>query len=880
MWLIQKIFKYLITPFFILSLLGIVIVSAGYFYYLPQIPSVNELKNTQLNLPLRVYSKEDQLIAEFGQYRRRPVTYDQVPETLRNAFISIEDARFYQHKGVDYKGIARAVIAALKTGHIRQGASTITMQVARNFYLSNKKTLDRKIREALLAIKIEKELNKQEILELYLNKIFLGKRAHGVGSAAEIYYGKKIDSLSLAQSAMIAGLPKAPSRYNPIRNPKRAKIRRDYILKRMFKLNYISQSDYKNALAEELTAKIHHVESQTYAPYMAEMARADAIRRFGEENIYKLGLKIYTTLDSEAQDNAIQTLRRHLLKYTHRHGYRGAEDTVSLDEFNSVKTQQVKLKKYKVFAELYPALVTQINKKKATLQVYKESVPVTLNLKDMKWARPYINENRRGKKPKSINKILNLGDIVRLKKDKKGKWKLTQLPKVTGALVSMDPKNGAIEAIAGGFDFTYSKFNRALQAKRQPGSSFKPFIYAAALAKGYSPATTVNDEPLDLKNSTWDPQNYGHKFGGPTRLRIALQKSKNLVSIRLLQQIGLGYAIEYAKRFGFKKRTLPPDLTLSLGTGSATPLEMATAYSSFANGGYKVDSFFIRKIVDRNNNIIFQADPLTVCASCIANPSKDNKNKVNHPAKRIMKPYVHYQITSMLQSVAQAGTGARSNALGRRDLAGKTGTTDDQKDAWFCGFTPKKVTTVWVGFDRISPLGKKETAAGAALPIWVDFMKTALKGKKQHLWVPPRGLIPVQLDAETGMPPDEFTIKTINEALTPDQIPTEAEIAEYKLAHMDEMIEKQQMQVLQHADGPTRLRHLERLKREALQRQNNNKRRELARQNEVERLRSIGVQPSPELLKPLFNNKPTATRSRAPQQNRQPESVEIPEQLF
>jgi len=880
MRLIHLLLNYLITPLLLLALLGTIGVAAVYFYYLPQIPSVNELRNTQLQLPLRVYSKEDQLIAEFGQYRRRPVSYDQVPETLRNAFISIEDSRFYQHKGIDFRGIARAIVTALKTGKVKQGASTITMQVARNFYLSNEKTIDRKLREALLALKIEGELSKQEIMELYLNKIFLGKRSYGVGSAAEIYYGKKVDNLSLAQSAMIAGLPKAPSRYNPVKNPKRAKIRRDYILKRMFELSYISQSDYQTALKEDLSASIHHVESQTYAPYMAEMARTDAIRRFGEENIYKLGLKIYTTLDSKAQDNAIQTLRKHLLKYSHRHGYRGAEDKISLNDFKTSKLQQDKLKKYRVYAGLYPALVTQVNKKEATLQVYQESNPVTLTIKDIKWARAYINENRRSKIPKEMNKVLNIGDVVRLKKDDKGKWRLSQLPKVTGALVSMNPKNGAIEAIAGGFDFTYSKFNRAVQAKRQPGSSFKPFVYAAALAKGYSPATTVDDEPLELTNSTWDPQNFGHDFGGPTRLRVALAKSKNLVSIRLLQQIGLGYAIEYAKRFGFKKRALPADLTLSLGTGSATPLEMTTAYSSFANGGYKVDSFYIRKIVDRNNNIIFQADPLTVCTDCLTNNTgKDTKNKVNHPAKRIMKPYVHHQITSMLQSVAQSGTGARSNSLGRSDLAGKTGTTDDQKDAWFCGFTPEKVTTVWVGFDRIAPLGKKETAAGAALPIWIDFMKTALKGTKQRRWIPPRGLIAVQLDADTGMPPDEFTLETINEALTPDQIPTEEEIAEYKLLHQQELLEKQQMQALEHADEATRQRHLERLRREAVQREENDKRREIARQKEVIRLRNLGIEPPPELLKPRVVRRANPVPQKQPQV-RQPERVELPEQLF
>jgi penicillin-binding protein 1A len=609
---------------------------------------------------------------------------------------------------------------------------------------------------------------------------------------------------------------------------------------------------------------------------MAEMARADAIRRFGEENIYKLGLKIYTTLDSSEQDNAIKTLRDNLMKYTRRHGYRGAEDQISLDAFKTFQDRQDKLKTYKVFADLHPALVTQVNNKEATLEVYQQSKPVKLTIKQVNWAREYINENRRGKKPKTVSAVLKVGDIVRVEKDTKNIWNLSQLPKVTGALVSMNPDNGAIEAIVGGFDFTYSKFNRAIQAKRQPGSSFKPFIYTAALEKGYSPATTVDDEPLDLENSTWDPQNYSRKFGGPTRLRVALAKSKNLVSIRLLQQIGLGYAIEYAKRFGFTKRALPADLTLALGTGSATPLEMAIAYSSFANGGYKIESHFIRKIVDRDNTIIFEANPVTVCPDCLTNNT--NKKRVSFPAKRIMKSTVHYQITSMLQSVAQAGTGARSNSLGRSDLAGKTGTTDDQKDAWFCGFTPTKVTTVWIGFDQIGPLGKKETAPGAALPIWIDFMRTALKDEKDVGWKRPSGLINVQLDAETGMPPNEFTLKTVTEALTPDQIPTEEEIIAYMQEHSEDMIQLQEMRNLENLDESSRQRQLDRIRREAAQRQENERRRELARQREMERLRQLGIEPQSIPTQEVLR-RPIPVSQIQPQR-RQPERVEIPEQLF
>ena len=834
--------RFIIAPLVMLSIIGVIVVAGMYFYYLPQLPSVNELKNTQLQLPLRVYSADDQLIAEFGQHRRRPVKIEETPDNLKNAFVAIEDARFYQHKGVDYRGIARAAVAVLKKGRITQGASTITMQVARNFYLTNERSITRKLKEALLALKIEEELSKEEILELYLNKIFLGKRSYGVGSAAEIYYGKKVEELSLAQSAMIAGLPKAPSAYNPIRNPKRAKIRRDYILQRMHDLNYISNEQYQTAVHEGLSATVHTVETQTYAPYMAEMVRTDAIKRFGEANIYKLGLNIYTTLDSKAQSNAISLLRKHLLKYTKRHGYRGAEDQIELSEYVTPKALQKKLKSYRIYADLYPAVITEITKKEATLTAYKEDQPITLSLKQLSWARPYISENKKGKKPSKVSKVFKIGDIIRVQKDKEEKWQFTQLPKVSGALVSMNPDNGAIEAIAGGFDYNLSKFNRATQAKRQPGSSFKPFLYAAALAKGYSPATTVLDEPIELKNNknNWKPENYGHNYSGLTRLRVALAKSKNLVSIRLLQEIGLTHTLNYAKKFGFKEKDLPVNLTLSLGTGSATPLEMATAYSSFANGGFKINSHFIRKIVNREGEEIYNADPVAVCASNCKPNSELLKNSTKNPAKRIMKPYVNYQINSMLRSVAQVGTAARaSTMLGRQDLAGKTGTTDDQKDAWFCGFTPNNVTTAWIGFDRIKPMGRRETAAGAALPLWIDFMKTALKGTQPLPLFAPSGLINVKLDADTGMPPDQYTVNTITEALTAEQIPTEEEIRAYMLKHQEELFEKRQLEALADADELTKARQLERFRREALQRQQNEERRALAREREQQRLQQL-----------------------------------------
>lgn len=897
---ISTLFKRIFAPLIIIFALGVVAVAGSYFYYTPQLPSIKELHNAQLQLPIRVYSREDKLIAEFGRFRRRPVEIAEVPARMINAFIAIEDSRFYQHKGVDLKGIARVVVAAIKDRRMTQGASTITMQLARNFFLTPERTLDRKIREIYLAIKIEKSFTKAEILELYLNKIFLGKRAYGVGSAAEIYYGKTLKELTLAQTAMIAGLPKAPSKYNPINRPKRAKLRRDYILQRMFEQNFISSDEYKQAIKEEISAKIHHTETQTYAPYMAEMARADVIKRYGANNIYTLGLNIYTTLDSNEQDLAIKTLRQHLLKYSRRHGYRGAEDKVDLSTLSDANLIK-KLKSYNTYAGIIPALVIKVEKKQALLRIRQQTAPVSLKLEDVKWARKFINENRRGKKIKSVSEVLKTGDIVRLKKNKKGSWQLTQIPKVTGALVSLDPKDGAIRAIAGGFDFTYSKFNRAIQAKRQPGSSFKPFVYSSALAKGFSPASLIDDVPLDIPGSKWNPQNYGHKFGGPTRLRVALAKSKNLVSIHLLKKVGVDYAINYATRFGFKKSTLPANLTLALGTGSSTPLEMATAYATLANGGYKVNNYFIRKIVDKDSRILYEAKPKIACTTCPIDSldqldiSEDQSielaTQVNNSkfAKRVMKPYVNYQITSMLQDVARVGTAARAGRiLKRTDIAGKTGTTNDQKDAWFCGFTPKKVTTVWMGFDQLKPLGKRETATQAALPIWIDFMKVALKGSKVSRYPRPKGLKEITLDAESGLQPTELTLKTIKESLTPDQIPTKEDRLAYMKTQDGDLFDKEDQALALALEGIESPRHRQRLILESQQRRENAERRHRVRNQEMERrgqdplepLSNIPAPPDNMPQQPANNLGIDEATLQQLQKQFQNETVEIPEQLF
>ncbi|PID46229.1 MAG: penicillin-binding protein 1A [Proteobacteria bacterium] len=858
--IIKFFFNWVLSPAVVLLSLGTISFTLLYFYYEPSLPRTEQLRSTQLQLPIQVYSKENQLIAEFGQFRRRPVTIDEVPENMVNAFIAIEDARFRQHKGVDPKGIARAVLAAVKNRAISQGASTITMQLARNLFLTSERTADRKLKEMFLAFKIEKEFSKNEILELYLNKIFLGNRAYGVGSAAEVYYGKKLSDLTLAQTAMIAGLPKAPSRYNPIKNPKRAKRRRDYILQRMYEQKYISRAQYQEALVEDVSAKVYQVETETYAPYIAEMARAEAEARYGVENMYTLGLKIYTTLDSRQQDIALKTVRQHLIAYSRRHGYRGPIEKLDLSQFSDEQSRLKQLKTYNKYQDLVPAIVLDSNETTANLQQRDSLTPIALSLEQVKWARAYQSENKRGPRIKKVNDVLHKGDVVWVSKNKEDVWELSQLPVVTGALTTINPKDGAIEAMVGGFDFTYSKFNRAVQANRQPGSSFKPFVYSAALATGeYSPASVIVDEAIVTPGSRWSPQNYDKKYHGPTPLREALKKSRNIVSIKLLQAIGIEQATEYARRFGFKDKAIPQDLTLSLGTGSVTPLDMATAYASFANGGYKINNYYIREIKDKDNRVLFRHKPDTVCTQCPM-PKLTELEAANMPisingnpiAKRIIEPYVYYQITSMLRDVTKSGTAAKAGRiLKRHDLAGKTGTTNDQRDAWFCGFTPKKVTTVWVGFDNLDKLGRGETATQAALPLWIDYMKESLKGTTDAKWPPaPKGMVRAVFDIRNGLPPSELTTETQTELVIASQIPTEEEILAYRELHPEEFIAT--------VEDQARDRQNQRLKAEYQQKLDNYNRRVAARKRELARLHSIGssfvppeLGPPPEVSKEL-----------------------------
>ncbi len=785
---IYKFFQLVLGAFFALLTLGALGLFALYSHYAPQLPDEAELRKIDIQVPLRIYTRDGELLAEYGERRSRPVTLKDVPRHLSQAFIDIEDARFYEHQGVDFKGVLRALRNVVSTGSASQGASTITMQLARNSFLDSGKNLERKFKETLLAIKMEQNLGKDQILELYLNKIYLGNRAYGIASAAETYYGKTLSELTLAQSAMIAGLPKAPSRYNPLANAERSMIRRNYILKRMLELGHISQLEYQTALNEPNTAEKHKTEIDADAPYLAEMVRADIVKRFGVDNAYTQGYHVYTTLDSEKQQEAAASLRKSLSAYDRRHGYRGAEDTVDLGDLKTEDDMRDKLSSYPVFGELYPALVLSADSNSAEL-ILGES-RVTLDFNAVKWARPFKTEDRRGSAPKRVSDVVKPGDIVRVRQTNKDSntWELSQVPEVGGALVSLDPSDGAVRAVMGGFDFYHSKFNRATQAVRQPGSSFKPIIYAAALAKGFTPASVVNDAPLDIPGSNWKPENFGGRYIGPTTLREALAKSRNLVSIRLLRSIGINYAIDFATKFGFPKENLPPNLTLALGTAMVTPMEMATAYSAFANGGYKIDSYFITRIEDRNHEVLFKETSPRICEGksdvCVVKPTGDaslvktvaakpeasNKpiwetSAVESPkvgeegvypaAKRIMDNRTHYQIVSMMQGVTQFGTAARAGrALNRKDIAGKTGTTNDQKDAWFCGFTPDVVTIAWVGFDDMAKLGEGETATNVALPMWIDFMHRVLKGEPSKEWERPTDLkeADLGLDIEDDKP--------------------------------------------------------------------------------------------------------------------------------
>ena len=740
-----------------------------------ELPSIETLRDVQLQVPLRVYTRDRRLLAEFGEKRRNPVRIEDVPQDMVHAFLAAEDDRFFEHPGVDVYGLTRAVFELVRTGEKRQGGSTITMQVARNFYLSREKTYLRKLSEIILAFRIEQSLSKQEILELYLNKIYLGHRAYGVEAAARVYYGVSIDDLSIAQMAMIAALPKAPSRVNPVNNPDAAKIRRNYILGRMHKLGYIDAETHAAARAEEDTGELHTVQSGAQAPWMAEMVRDEMVRRFGQE-AYTSGFEVVTTLDADRQAAANAAQQRALLDYSRRHGYRGPEARVELEGMEAGDWPGL-LRDYPVRGGLQAGLVVQVDEKSVQV-LLRNGDTAGIEWDGMSWARQYKSANRKGAEPETAADILATGDIIRVEAADEGKWKLAQVPQVQGALVSLRPVDGAVVALVGGFDFGGSKFNRVTQAMRQPGSSFKPIIYSAALESGFTPASIINDAPVVFDDAaleaTWRPENYSGKFYGPTRLREALYRSRNLVSIRVLRTVGAPRAASYAERFGFVDAQLPKDLTLALGSASATPLQMARAYAVFATGGYRVNPYFIARIHDAAGNVIESANPVVACTDC----PQVLEDLAGQPqalplAEQVITPQNAWLMDSMMRDVIQRGTGQRARALGRSDLAGKTGTTNDQKDAWFCGYNPSLVAVAWVGFDKLEPLGRGETGGRAALPMWMAYMGDALKGSPVRRRKQPEGMVTVRIDPKSGLLARSGQADGIFETFRADSVPTE-----------------------------------------------------------------------------------------------------------
>ena len=698
----------------------------------PTLPTLEVLTDYRPKIPLRIYSADGKLIGEFGEERRAVVKLEQVPKTLINAIVAAEDERFFQHGGVDYLGVARAALSNFTSGGVKQGASTITMQVARNFFLSKEKTLTRKFNEMLLAFKIESSLSKQQIIELYINQIYLGQRAYGFAAAAQIYYGRPLAELSVAQQAMLAGLPKAPSRFNPVANPSRAKLRQQYVLRRMRELGMLTPEQLANADKEPMVMRQSINEFHVRADYFAEMVRAQMFERYGAD-AYTHGFKVYTTLLSEHQRAAYDALRKGVLDYDRRHGYRGPEAYVELTgELTDDKLEDA-LQDAPDSDEIYPAVVLEAGPKQ--VRIYRSGGErITISEDGLKFAAKLLGENV------PPTQRIRRGAIIRITKDEKGRWQIAQLPQVESALVSADPRTGAIRALIGGFDFNRNQYNHVTQALRQPGSSFKPFIYSAALEKGFTASTMINDAPLTFTaaqtgSEPWEPKNYDGKFEGPMRLRTALAKSKNLVSVRILQAITPQYAQDYISRFGFDPKLHPPYLTMALGAGNVTPMQMLGAYSVFANGGYKIAPYFIDRVEDDKGKVMLANQPVVAGES----------------AERVIDSRNAFIMSSLMRDVVRMGTATRAMRLKRNDLAGKTGTTNEFVDAWFGGFQPTLVAIAWMGFDQPKTLGRNETGGSAALPIWIDYMATALKNVPEEGFNPPPGVIVMPVNAETGL---------------------------------------------------------------------------------------------------------------------------------
>ncbi len=785
------------------------LLSGGYFYIAPSLPQAEQLRKVRPQTPLSVYSRDGRLISQFGA-KRSPVRYEDVPQVMVQAVLAAEDDRFFDHPGVDYQGILRAMTYfVLTAGNSRQGGSTITQQIARQRHLTRDRTLVRKFKEWVLALRIEREFNKQEILEIYLNTTFLGQNSYGIAAAAQSYFGKALNEISLSEAAVLAGIPAAPSLYNPVRNVEVATQRRGYVLGRMRELNFITQIEYQAALEVPVESRLYDRAQELDAPYVAARAYREAIRRFGEEAATDSGLKVITTIDSRLQRAANAALHKALIEYDIRHGYRGPlfnEDGLQSD------WDQLLLEKTKEFPSdprFFPGLVVSVdeiatveeqlavlsaemhldvahtvdvsedaNEAEGLTPIFQAKVyfaargTMFLNIDAVSWASPYINQNRKGAFPKTVADVLKTGDVALFELSEVGQLRLAQVPDVQGALISLDPQDGAITALSGGFNFydetKNGNFNRAMDAGRQPGSAFKPFIYSAALERGFTVASMINDAPIVEQSSEletfWRPENYSGEINGPTRLREALIKSLNLVSIRILRSpdlaTGISHTVQHLKRFGFDQMALPRNNTLALGSGSVAPLDVAQGYATFANGGYSVAPYMIQTIEDESGQVLYRADPDFACSDCIN--SEDMNTALiettsdlyssTHHTERAISAQNAYLINDMLQDNVRRGTGRRAyRELGRTDLSGKTGTTNESSDVWFAGYNGDIVTAAWIGFDRVRPLGTRETGASTALPMWIDFMREALDGAPLNMMSRPTGIIDVRINPETGL---------------------------------------------------------------------------------------------------------------------------------
>ncbi|MFN3843210.1 MAG: penicillin-binding protein 1A [Rehaibacterium terrae] len=779
----RRLLRWALVLLLLLAVLGLAAVGTAYYLIAPRLPDVQTLRDVELQVPLSVYTRDGRLIAQFGETRRYPVRIEEVPERVKQAVLAIEDARFYEHPGIDWRGIARAIWLLATTDDRRvPGGSTITQQVARQFFLSSEYSYTRKLTEIFLALKMERELSKDEILGLYLNKSFFGNRAYGIAAAAEFYYGKKLDELSIAEAATLAAIPKFPSSGNPIVNPQRALIRRNYVIERMHEVGYISAEEMHAARAEPIGAEPHEPPIEVEAPYVAEMVRQWMVERYGADALTH-GYRAYTTLEGHEQEAANRGVRTALLDYDRRHGWRGAEAHWEIADDADPATLERRVRSVPTIAGLLPALVLSADSGAARL-LLGNGETVELPLERMRWARPYIDANRRGPAPTRASDVLTRGDLVRLQPDiENGGYRLAQIPKAQAAFVALDPEDGAIRALVGGFSFAINKFNRATQAQRQPGSSFKPFVYAAAFERGFTPASIVLDAPVifrDRAGNTWTPQNDNQTFAGPMRLREAMVTSRNLVSVRLLDAIGVSYAHRYIQGFGFAPQSLPENLSMSLGTSSIPPLALARGYAVFHNGGFLVEPYFVERVENREGVTIAREYPLRACRQCperlrveargggsadgfdlgpamapTSDPAAAGAGEPVGPPEYLLAPRAidertAYLVQSLLRDVVRRGTGRNALALGRSDLGGKTGSTNEHRDAWFAGFGGPLVAAAWVGMDDFTTLGNGEFGARAALPIWIEFMRAALADEPENDFALPNGIVTAWIDPETG----------------------------------------------------------------------------------------------------------------------------------